>query len=192
MSLGFESIATATVTRPEERNHFAVELWRAGELVHKDICYNAVTNEGKNYLLNVMFKSGTPSTTWYVGIINNSGWGSVNVADTYDAIDQAGNAWDEWASYTDTNNTANTQTRPVWNAGTVASQSLTSLTTSTIDMTANGVLKGLFIVAGANASLKSDHTAANNYLWCTTLFTAGDVTVINGDQLKVTYTATAT
>jgi hypothetical protein len=53
-------------------------------------------------------------------------------------------------------------------------------------------VKGIFIAGGTNAQTKNDHTAGTaNTLWSTALFSGGDVTVQNGDQLKVTYTVNA-
>jgi hypothetical protein len=189
-TISFGSSASATLTKAPIKGRFNIEHWRAGEKINEFEINNAVTNEGKNYFLGVMFKGATANANWFIGLINNAGYTTLAVTDTYDNIDQAGNGWDEFATYTDTNNASSASTRPAWNRGSVSAQSLTSSSSSTFDMTGSGTVKGLFCVAGTNAQTKSDHTTSN-YLWATALFTAGDVVVANGDQLKVTYTATA-
>ena len=196
--ISLNQLASASITRKREpldsdigfKGRFVVQHWRDGKRINEYHFDNAVTNEGKNAILGVQFKSSTQRTTWYLGLISSTGYTSLQATDDYADINQSANLWTEFAGYTDDANTNSAVTRPAWNMGSVSAQSLTSLASSVFDITSAGTVKGLFAVAGANAQTKSDHTAGNQ-LWSTALFTTGDVVVASGDQLKVTYTVSA-
>jgi len=173
------------------RGRFQVEHWRDGRLIGVYEFPNGITNEGKDQILNTQFDAATQITTWYLGLIDNANFTALAAADTYDEIDQAGNGWDEFSDYTDPGNGDSATTRPVWNPGAAASQTITNGTVVVFDITATGTIKGLFLAGGGTApENKGDH-AAGSTLWATALFDSGDVDVQNGDQLKATYTVTA-
>lgn len=171
---------------------FAVEHWRGGKLIGTHKMPNGIVNQGLNDNLDTYFDSGTQITSWYMGLINLTGYTLLDPTDTYDDIDQAGNGWDTFASYTDANNGDSATTRPEWPPDAASGQSITNTTTKAIfDITGAGTVKGIFICGGTNAQTKGDHTAAGNILWSTALFSGGDVVVASSDQLKVTYTVNA-
>lgn len=173
------------------RGRFVVEHWRGGKRINEYHISNGIVNEGKNKLLNVMFDGSTQISTWYLGLIDNSGYTALADTDDYDNIDQASNGWDEFKNYTDGNNGDNTTTRPEWPTDPASAQSITNSTVAVYNITGSGTVKGVFAVGGtAGSQTKGDH-AAGATLWATALFTSGDVTVQNGDQLKVTYTVSA-
>lgn len=168
-----------------------VEHIRKGKTVGEYVFPNGITNEGLNNNLSVYFDAGTQRTAWYMGLIDLTGFSALDPTDTYDDINQAGNGWDEFANYTDANNGGSAVTRPEWPPDAPSGQSITNTATKAIfDITASGTVKGIFICGGTQAQTKSDHTAGNT-LWSTALFSGGDVSVANGDQLKVTYTVNA-
>jgi len=197
--LKMSDVATAEVARGntnvqgafQPTGRFVVEHWRNGERINEYHFHNAVTTEGKNYMLNVLFKAATQYSSWYLGLINNTGYTALAVGDAYTGINQAANGWAEFSSYTDTNNSGNATTRPSWGPGTASAATTTNATAAVFTITAAGTVKGLFACTGGSAQPKNDY-AAGNYLYATALFSSGDVTVANGDQLKVTYTVTAT
>jgi hypothetical protein len=173
------------------RGAFVVEHWRNGKRINEYRFPNGITNEGKNKLLDVMFHGTTAITTWWLGMIGNSGYTALVATDTYENINQVGNGWDEFTDYTDAANGNSASTRPEWTEGAAATQAITNASPVIFDITASGTVKGLFLVGGiANAHNKGDHTAGG-ILWATALFTVGDVPVNNGDQLKVTYSVSA-
>ena len=173
------------------RGKFVVEHWRNGKRINEYHFPNGIVNEGKNKLLNVMFHGMTPIATWWMGLIDSSGYTALAATDNYDDINQAGNGWDEFTNYTDPGNGGSSSTRPEWAEGAASGQSITNSTPAVFDITAAGTVKGVFLVGGiANAQNKGNHEAGGT-LWATALFTSGDVVVANGDQLKVTYTVTA-
>ena len=174
---------------------FQVEHWHDGQLLQVKEMPNGITNQGLNDILGVQFDAVTQKTTWYMGLINLSGFSALDATDIYDDIDQAGNGWDTFQSYTDANNGDSATTRPAWPADAPSGQSITNGSTQAIfDITAAGTVKGIFIVAGETSVTKGDHapgTTPPNILWSTALFSGGDVAITNGDQLKVTYTVNA-
>jgi hypothetical protein len=174
------------------RGRFQVEHIRDGKVIGKHDFPNGITNEGKNFLLDAMFHAEAALSVWYIGLIDNSGFSSLDAADIYDNIDQAGNNWDEFKLYTDDANGDSTTTRPTWTEGAASGQSITNASPIIFDITGTGTVKGVFVVGGTNAQTKGDHTAGSAHkLWATALFTGGDVAVLNGDQLKVTYSVAA-
>lgn len=173
------------------KGRYVVQHYRNGERINEYHFDNGITDEGKDKLLNVMFDSGTQITSWFAGIINNSGFTALADDDTYDDIDQAGNGWDEFQAYTDTNNGASTTTRPLVNFDPASAQSITNGTVANYAVTGTATIKGIFLVGGiAGAQTKGDH-APGGTLWNTALFSGGDVAVESGDTLKVTYTVSA-
>ena len=176
-------------------NPVIVEHWRDGKMIGKYNTLNGVTNEGINDLLDHHFDLAAAVTAWYMGLINNSGYTALDASDIYDDIDQAGNGWDEFKDYTDNANSSSTVTRPVWNPDAASGQSISNSSQVIFDITASGTVKGLFIVGAptgstAVAANKGDH-ASDGILWATALFDQGDTAVVNGDQLKITYTVSA-
>lgn len=185
------STKVASVLNP--RGFFVVEHWRKGQKINEYRFPNGITNQGKNALLDIMFYSTTKISTWYLGMIQTSGYGGTGLAatDTYQNIDQSGNDWDEFTSYTDAGNSNSALTRPTWTSGAASSQTTTNASPVVFDITGTETIKGLFLVGGiVAAQTKGDH-AANGILWATALFTGGDVAVNNEDQLKVTYSVSA-
>lgn len=173
------------------RGRFQVEHYRNGLLLARQSFPNGIVNEGKDNLFDVYFDGGTQITTWYMLLIDNANFSALAADDTYDDIDQAGNGWDEFKDYTDPGNADSTTTRPEWAPDPASGQSISNGTQTVFDITASGTVKGLGIVGGGAASnTKGDH-ANDGTLWATALFDQGDTAVVNGDQLKVTYTVSA-
>ena len=199
-SVSFRQCATVDVARNSKptpmtqcllQGNYRVEHWRKGRRINEYCGHNGITIEGKNFLFDVMFHGTTAYSTWYIGLINLTGYSALSENDTYDNLNQAGNGWDWFSDYTDANNGDSTTTRPEWAEDAASGKAITNTTAAIYDITANGTVKGIFVVGGANAQTKSDHTATGNVLWATALFTSGDVAVLVGDQLKVTYTVSA-
>ena len=176
----------------QPRGRFVVEHFRKGVKIGHYEFPNGITNQGKNKLLDVMFHSVSAITTWWLGLIDNSGYSALAAGDTYANINQAGNGWDEFTDYTDPANAGSASTRPEWTEGAASGQAITNGSPVVFDITSSGTVKGLFLVGGAaGAQTKGDHTASGAILWATASFTGGDVGVNTNDQLKVTYTTSA-
>lgn len=196
MSVGHSAGCNVVRARKAEdqvglRGRFVVEHFRKGEKIGQYEFPNGITNQGKNKLLDVMFHGVSAITTWWLGLIDNSGYTALAAGDTYQNITQAGNQWSEFTNYTDPANSDSGTTRPEWTEGAASSQAITNASPVVFDITDTGTVKGLFLVGGiANAQNKSNHEASG-VLWATALFNTGDVAVNADDQLKVTYTVSA-
>jgi hypothetical protein len=131
---------------------------------------NGIVDEGMEMILDTMFFAGSQSSTWYVGLVDNSGWTSFNDADTMGS--HAG--WSESTVFSQ-------GTRPQWTVGAAASRQSTNA--STVDFSINGsaTLKGIFI---SDDNVKSGTSGS---LWSTAAFSS-TVSVSSGDTLKITYT----
>ncbi len=179
------------------RGRFTVQHIRDGKVIDDMEFHNDIVTEGKDLLLDVMFHAQTQAPTWWIGLIDDASYGSLNVADYYANINQdtnttTNNEWFEFTLYDDPGNGDSTTTRPAWQEDAASGGSITNSTVSIFDITGTGIAKGVFVVGGAAAAQdKDDSTAVGGALWATALFGSGDVAVQNGDQLKVTYTVTA-
>jgi hypothetical protein len=140
---------------------------------------NGIVTEGMNKLLEVMFHGDTAVTTWYVGLINNTGFSALANTDVAAQISDDGsltNGWREFTAYDEA-------TRGEWTEGTAAARSITNAVTVDFTINASGTVKGIFIVS---TNTKSGTTGV---LWSTAAF-GSNVIVNDDDVLKITYTLT--
>jgi len=169
------------------KGRFTLRHGRGGRTIQEWTIPNLITNEGRNDILGAYFHADPQLTTWYLGLIDGAGFTAVAAADIYDNINQVGNGWDEFATYTDRNNADSAVTRPVWPEQAPSGQAITNTTLAIYDFTGAGTIQGLFVVAGASAATKGDHTAGTGHkLWAATEF-ASPIPVTGGDDLSVTY-----
>jgi hypothetical protein len=171
---------------------FSVEHWYNGELLGVHLCHNDTTNEGKNRFIDIGWNGVPKITTWYLSIIDNTGYSALAATDIYRNINLAATAWKEYTTYTDTNNGDSATTRPVWVTNAASNKITTNTTKAVFTCTAVGIIKGLFVVGGSpNAQIKGDHTGDNSILWATALFSAGNIPVFIGSVLRVVYAVNA-
>jgi hypothetical protein len=144
-----------------------------GKLKWEDGINNIVVTVGKANLLNVFLASSTQTTTWYLGLV--SGATSPTYADADTISSHAG-----WTESTDYSNA----TRPQAVFGTPTSTNSISSSQTTFNINATATIAGAFLV---NNNTKGGTTG--------TLYSAGSFatsrSVISGDSLLVTYTASA-
>jgi hypothetical protein len=157
------------------KGRYFVEHFRKGKFIGRYKINNDITNEGKNTIFDTMFNTATQITngSWCLGLISLVGYSGLVATDVMNS--HAG--WTEFTSYSESN-------RVAWGSGASSAQTVTNSTPCQFDMTSSGTVKGIFVT--------SDNTkgGTTGKLWSTGLFTA-DVPVVNGDQLKVTYTLNA-
>lgn len=174
--LGFEQNCVANVARGRTledvlgglKGHFSIEhLDKDGQLKGRYELDNGIVNQGKNSILDIMFHAATQITTWYIGLMDNSGYTTEAAADTL----ASHTGWNEFTNYTGN--------RKEWTEGAAASQSITNSTPVQFDITGTGTIKGVFICSAASGT--------SGTLWSTAAF-GSTVAVANGDQLKITYT----
>lgn len=130
---------------------------------------NGITDVGMNHILETQFNGGTPVTSWFIGLMNNSGFTALAAADTMSSH----TGWTELTAYTEA-------TRPEWTAGTAAARAITNASVVDFTMNATNVVKGIFITS---VSTKSGTTGT---LWSTASFSS-TASVVNTDVLKITY-----
>jgi hypothetical protein len=142
---------------------------RNGILLAEYDIKNAITDVGMNYLLDAAFNSGSAIGTWYIGLIDATGYTAVDAADTMSS--HAG--WSELTAYSNAS-------RPTWSSGAAAARAITNGTAVDFNMNATNTVKGLFI---ASDNTKSGTTGT---LWSAATFGTPSA-VNNGDTLGATY-----
>ena len=141
-------------------------------LIEKIRINNGIVDVGVAHAYDCVFGAGAQITTWYIGLIDNSGFTALANADTM--ASHAG--WNEFTTYTEA-------TRPAWTPGATSNRQITSSTPTSFSISGSGTIKGGFLVSN---STKSGTTGT---LWSTGVF-ANPPTVANGETLKVTYSLT--
>ena len=131
---------------------------------------NGIVDEGIEYLLDAGFNGGSQVSTWYMGLVDNSGFSAFANGDTM----ASHSGWTESTDYSESN-------RPEWTAGAAASRAVTNSSTVDFSMNATATIHGIFITSN---NTKSGTTGT---LWSTAAFSS-NASVTNGDTLKVTYT----
>ena len=158
--------------RFEPKGRFVVEhLDRDGNLKAKYEFPNGIVDEGLNHILDTEFGGGAQVGTWYIGLIDNSGFSALSDADTLSSH----SGWTEFTSYTES-------ARVEWVDDAAASRSKTNSSTANFSVNATGNVYGIFV---SSNSVKS--TGTTGTLWSTAAFSSV-VATANGDTLKVTYT----
>lgn len=153
----------------QPKGKWVIEHWRKDKLLNVMEISNLITTEGKNKILDVMFHGVTQITTWYIGLINDSGFSAVAATD----VMSSHSGWTEFTGYSDS-------TRLAWDeaaasAGAVATNSLTAFS-----INGTGSIRGMFLTS---SNTKSGTTG--------TLFNAATFasaqSVLNGDTFRVGY-----
>ena len=152
------------------RGRFMVEHVRDGKVIGQYSMPNGIVDVGLNHILETEFNGGSQVTAWYIGLIDNASFSALSAADTM--ASHAG--WIENDDYAEA-------TRPEWTAGTASSRQITNSVTVDFSINATDTIKGIFITSN---STKNGTTGT---LWATASFGA-NVSVQNGDTLKITYT----
>lgn len=176
--LSLNSAASASVSRgsaaaanpPVIKGRFKVEHFRDGNKIGEYLLNNGIVDVGIHTLFDVFFRAGTQITTWYLGLIDNSGFTGLSNSDTMSSH----SGWSESTIYSNAN-------RPTWNSDAPASRQITNSTTVDFNINASGTIKGIFVTSNNTKG------GTSGTLWATALFSS-TVTVANGDTLKITYT----
>lgn len=152
---------------------FECELVRDGEVIDRWSTHNLVTNEGLNHVLDVIFHASTQVSTWYIGLFEGNYTPVATVTAASITADST-----ESTAYDET-------TRQAYVEAAASSQSITnSASKATFTINATKTIYGAFLVSN---STKSGTTG--------TLMSAArfgsSKSVVDNDQLLVTYTFTA-
>lgn len=144
-----------------------------GQLKWRDTIDNLVVTQGKNDLLDKYLSGSSYTATWFLGLIDSTGWSAVAAGDT--AATHAG--WAESTAYSNS-----TRPAPSWGAAASASKASTA---TAFNVNATATIKGAFLISNSTKG------GTTGILYSAGLFSGGDRAVANGDTLNVTYTATA-
>jgi hypothetical protein len=162
------------------KGEFIVECRdKNGNLKWKDKFKNGVTDIGLNTLLNIAFGSTLKISTWYLGLIDSSGYNGINAGDTL----ASHGGWTEFTAYTVSGGSASN--RGTWGTSNTSTKIITNASAVAFTITTGGTIKG-FICCSDLAKATTGGT-----LWATALFASGDQTVVIGDVLNVTYSVSA-
>ncbi len=137
---------------------------------------NAISDSGTNYFLSAAVTAATQLSSWFIGLINSTGFTAASVANTL--ASHAG--WVELTTYSES-------ARPQWSPS-LGTKLLTNATATTFTFNAAGVVQGFFV-----ASDSTKNGAAGTLLSLATFRNSGDTadepkTVTNGEVWRVTYT----
>jgi len=131
---------------------------------------NGIVDVGMNHILDTQFHDTTAVSTWYIALVDNDSFSTFANADTM----ASHTGWIEATTYTQTD-------RVEWVEGAASGRSITNAVTVDFSINATVTLKGIFVT--------SDNTKSGTtgILWSTASF-ASNVSAVNGDTLKITYT----
>lgn len=152
--------------------NYVVEcLDKDGNIKWQENIKNIVVTVGKNDLLDKYFAGSAYTAAWYMGLVDGASTPTYAITDTMSS--HAG--WTESAAYSNS-------TRPSvsWNA---ASSGSKVSTTTTFNINATATIIGAFMVTNSTKS------GTTGILYSAGNFSAGSRSVLSGDTLNVTYTA---
>ena len=136
-----------------------------------DAIENIVVTVGKNDLLTQYFKGTSWTAAWYMGLVDGATSPTYAAADTL--ASHAG--WTESTAYSGTN-----RITVGWGSATSGSLSSTSTTFS---------INGTATLAGALMCQTQTRATTTGVLYSAGSFTGGNRSVVSGDSLLVTFTA---
>jgi hypothetical protein len=142
-----------------------------GQVKWADTFNNTVVTVGKALLLNVMFASGSASANWYLGLVDGSSTPTYSVSDTM--ASHAG--WSETVPYSNA-------TRPAATFTATATNSIAAAA-ATFNVNATATVAGAFLVTNNTKS------GTSGTLYSAGNFSTGNRSILSGDTLNVTYTA---
>lgn len=198
-NIGVGLSSTSTVTRNKTAaskigflDTFQVDCFSAdGELKWSESFDNAVTDEGLDYAMDVLFYGGTAYTEgstadWYVGLIGASP--TIDGTETGADLPIMTGHFAEYTDYDEANRQSlNLNAAATASGGTVTNSNSSAVASFTINTPAPQV-GGCFICAGGTANTIS---STATLLYGIGAFTGGNKTVDAGDTLNVTVYVTA-
>ena len=161
------------------QNVFQIEQIRDGEVINTIEVPNAVTDLGKNDVLDVYHGVAAKRAAFYIGLIEQHDGSSQTftaVADTDTLATHAG--WVEYTGYTETD-------RQTWTPTTASSKAVTGTAASVFTMP--GTVPVGSSIAGLILATDQAKATTSGLLWATAVF-AGPATFAADDQFRVTYT----
>ena len=117
---------------------FVFQLWEGDKkLVDKTIS-NGIVLTSINDLWEVYFRGGTQSSTWYIGLIDNTG---------YTAVNNSTDTMSSHSGWTELHTEYSEATRPEWSTDAAASQTIANSGKAIFTFTSSGDIRGFFITS---------------------------------------------
>jgi hypothetical protein len=151
-----------------------------GQIKWTDSIENLVVTVGKNYLLDNFFNGSIPAGPWYMGLVDNASFTAYAAGDTLTSH----TGWLENLGYTISGSSVNRATVS-WTPAASAGSKTASVVAFTINATST-------ILGALMTTTQARNTTSNGgagILYSAGTFTGGARSVISGDTLNVTYTA---
>jgi hypothetical protein len=157
---------------------------RQKRLLHEEIFYNAATDEGLNFIVDVAFGSAS-IFTWYMGLVDAAGFVSLDNDDTYLQLQADALNWDE-LDPENYNFFGNTQRRNINFDGPVAARIANDTNPVVFTIIAAGdgdSAQGIFVTS------QSSVTQNSGFLFSHAEFSAPRL-LSTDDELVITYEVT--
>lgn len=142
-----------------------------GQVKWTDTIKNLVVTVGKNDLLDKYFEGSSYTAAWYLGLVDGATSPSYAAGDSMSSH----SGWTESVAYSNA-----TRPAPTWNSASSGSKSTTSTAFN---------ISGTATIAGAFMTTSSTKSGTSGILYSAGNFTGGNRSVVSGDTLNVTYTA---
>lgn len=153
------------------KGKYILKHYREGKLLKTLEFPNGIVNVGKDSLLDIMFHATSQITAWFFGLIDAASY-TTGIAATDTMASHGG--WIEFVTYSE-------GTRPAWPENAASGQAIINITLADFSITGSGVLKGAFLTSDSAKS------GSSGTLWSTALFETGDLSVANGDTVRLQY-----
>lgn len=150
---------------------YAVTCIRDGNTIWEDTIKNLVVTVGKNDLLDKYLAGSAYTAAWYMGLVDGASTPTYAAGDTL--ASHAG--WAESSAYSGSN-----RITVAWNSASAGSKASTS-TSFSINATAT--------IAGALLTQTQVRATTTGILYSVGSFSGGNRSVLSGDTLLITYTA---
>jgi len=157
---------------------------RESRLMHEEIFYNAATDEGLNFIVDVAFGSSS-IFTWYMGLVDAAGFVSLENDDTYLQLQADALDWDE-LDPTNYNFVGNTQRRNINFDEPVAARIANDTNPLIFAITSDGdgeSAQGIFVTSQSSVSQNT------GFLFAHAEFSSPRL-LSEDDQLVITYEVT--
>jgi hypothetical protein len=159
------------VEQLEAHGFYSLKLERNGKVIWEDEFDNLVTTVGKNDLLDKYLAGSAYTAAWYLGLVDGGSTPTYAAGDTMSS--HAG--WTESTAYSNAS-----RVTAAWGAASAGSKA-TSAAVFNINATAT--------IAGCLLTTVSTKGGTTGILYSVGAFGAGNRSVLSGDTLSVTYTA---
>jgi hypothetical protein len=153
-----------------------------GQVKWTDAIENLVVTVGKNDLLDKYFAGSAYTATWYMGLVDNASFSAYAATDTL----ASHSGWLENLGYTISGSSTNRAT-VVWSTAAASGSKVASV--AAFSITATSTILGALMCTTQARNTTSN--GGSGILYSAGTFATGSRSVLSGDVLNITYTASA-